>query len=68
MTTASAPFRSADIPMPTTLEASGLRLDMIVQLLVKTLHLTGEMTGTEWADRLGLAFTVIEAGVDTLKA
>ena len=67
MTTASAPFRSADIPMPTTLEASGLRLDMIVQLLVKTLHLTGEMTGTEWADRLGLAFTVIEAGVDTLK-
>ena len=67
-TAASVPFRSADIPMPTTLEASGLRLDMIVQLLVKTLHLTGEMSGTEWAERLGLAFTAIEGGVETLKA
>lgn len=66
-TTAPSHFRSADIPMPTSLEASGLRLDMIVQLLVKTLHLTGEMTGTEWADRLGLAFTVIEPGVETMK-
>ena len=54
--------------MPATLEESGLRLDLITQLLVKTLHLTGEMVGTEWADRLGLAFSVIQPGVDTMKA
>ena len=53
--------------MPNTLEDSGLRLDLVVQLLIKTLHLTGEMVGTEWAERLGLPFSVIEPGVDTLK-
>jgi hypothetical protein len=68
MSTVTQPaFRSPDIPMPGTMEASGLRLDMIVQLLVKTLHITGEMTGTEWADRLGLSFASIEPGVESLK-
>ncbi|HXT72021.1 MAG TPA: hypothetical protein VN700_19865 [Vicinamibacterales bacterium] len=61
-------YRSPDLPMPASLEATGLRLDMIVQLLVKTLHMTGEATGTEWAERLGLPFTAIEPGVETLKA
>lgn len=70
MTTAAPThtWRAADLPMPATLEESGLRLDMIVQLLVKTLHLLGEMSGTEWADRLGLSYSVIAPGVEALKA
>lgn len=66
--TSSVHFRSPDIPMPATLEEAGLRLDLVVQLLIKTLHLTGEMAGNEWADRLGLPFTAIAPGVDVLKA
>ena len=33
------------LPAPRTIEESGLRLDTIVQLLVKTLHFAGEATG-----------------------
>ncbi len=63
----AGPYRSADLPMPATLEATGLRLDLVVQLLTKSLHLSGELTGAEWADRLGLGFRAIEPGVEALK-
>jgi hypothetical protein len=56
------------LPAPESLEASGLRLDMIVQLLVKTLHFAGEMSGIELCDRLALPFPAIEPGIDALKA
>ena len=32
---------------PTTLEESGLSLDMTIQLSLKTLHFAGELTGGE---------------------
>jgi hypothetical protein len=67
-TVAPSPWRAGELPMPSSLEESGLRLDTIVQLLVKTLHLMGDMTGTDWADRLGLSFGVIAPGVEALKA
>ena len=40
------------VPFPApaqTLEASGLTLDLILQLVLKTLHFAGELTGTELA-------------------
>jgi hypothetical protein len=56
------------LPAPDTLEESGLRLDLLVQLLVKTLHFAGELSGIELAQRVGLAYSVIDPGIDRLKA
>ncbi len=52
---------------PRTLEDTGLRLEMVLQLLVKGLHFAGDLTGVELADRLGLTFPVIEPAVDQMK-
>ena len=53
---------------PATLEQSGLPLDLIVQLVLKTLYVTGELTGTELARRLGLPFPAFAPALDLLKA
>ena len=58
------------VPFPAaahTLEESGLSLDLILQLTLKTLHFAGELTGTELARRLGLQFSVIEPALELLK-
>ena len=52
---------------PQTLEESGLNLDLLVQLALKQLHFSGELTGVEWAKRLGLEYSVIDPAVDFLK-
>ena len=36
--------------------------DLVTQLVLKTLHLSGELPGTELARRLGLPFTCLRAG------
>ena len=54
-------------PAPVTLDEAGLNLDLIVQLVLKTLHFGGELDGNELAKRLGLNFPVIEPAVETLK-
>ena len=51
---------------PVTLAEAGLSLDLVVQLVVKTLHFSGELTGSELANRLGLSFPVIEPAIDDL--
>jgi len=56
------------LPAPQNLEESGLRLDLVVQILLKTLHFSGELTGLELAQRLGVGFPVIEPGIDPLKS
>src|SRR5262245_33929284 len=53
---------------PTTLDASGLSFDLISDLVLKLLHRAGEMSGTEMARRLGLAFTIVGPALDFLKA
>lgn len=53
---------------PATLDQAGLSLDLVLQLVLKTLHFAGELTGTELASRLGLRFQVIEPAIDALKA
>jgi predicted ATPase with chaperone activity len=52
---------------PQTLEATGVPLDVILQLVIKTLYFAGELSGTELAQRLGVLFTVIEPCIAMLK-
>jgi predicted ATPase with chaperone activity len=55
-------------PSPQTLEETGLGLDLITQLALKSLHFAGELTGTELSRRLGLEFPVLMPALDLLKA
>ena len=60
----------ANVPVPAaprTLEESGLNIDLVTQLALKTLHLAGTLTGLDLATRLGLHFSVIEPSLDELK-
>jgi hypothetical protein len=52
---------------PRTLAETGLSADLVLQLVTKTLHFAGELTGTEVATRLGVNFPVIEPALDQLK-
>ena len=52
---------------PQTLEQSGLSLDLVVQLVLKSLHFAGELTGTDLAGRLGVGFGVIEPALLMIK-
>lgn len=51
-----------------SLEEAGLSLDLVLQLVLKTLHFSGELTGSDLARRLGLEFPVITPALDLLKA
>ena len=52
---------------PMSLEEAGLSLDLVLQLVLKTLHFSGELSGSELARRLGLEFPVISPALDLLK-
>jgi predicted ATPase with chaperone activity len=52
---------------PGTLEESGLNVDLLTQLVLKTLHFSGTLSGLELAARLGLQYPVIEPSIDDLK-
>lgn len=53
---------------PKTLHEAGLGHDLISQLVLKTLHLSGELTGTELSRRLGLPFFAFEPVLADIKA
>jgi len=52
---------------PTKIEETGVSLDLVLQLALKTLHFAGELTGTEWASRLSVRFAVVEPAIELLK-
>ena len=52
---------------PRTLGETGLPPELVYQIVGKTLHVTGAQTGSELAAKLGVAFSVIEPCLDTLK-
>ena len=52
---------------PRTLEESGLTLDLTLQLVLKTLHFSGELSGSELARRLGLPYAVLTPAIELLK-
>jgi predicted ATPase with chaperone activity len=64
---ADAPIDTLLPPPPRTLAETGLSLDLVLQLVLKTLHFAGELSGIELARRLGLAFTVIEPALEALR-
>jgi predicted ATPase with chaperone activity len=64
----AAPVQNALLPVPQNLKESGLRLDLVVQLVLKTLHFAGELTGISLSERLGLVFPIIEPAIEQLKA
>lgn len=60
---------SAAMPAaPTTYQEAGLSLDLLIQLTLKTLHFSGELTGGELSRRLGVNFSVLEPALEALKA
>ena len=52
---------------PQSVEEAGIGLDLVVQLILKSLHFAGELTGSELCRRLGLTFPVIEPALELLK-
>jgi len=52
---------------PTTVEETGIAPDLILQLVVKMLHFTGDLPGTEIAERLGVLFPIVEPSLEFLK-
>ena len=68
MATISAPSDIVEFPAsPQSVEEAGLPLDLILQLALKSLHFSGELSGTELSQRLGLDFHVIQPALDLLK-
>ena len=53
---------------PTSLAETGLTLDLVTQLVLKTLYFAGEMSGAELARRLGVVYPVVEPSFDFLKS
>jgi hypothetical protein len=45
-----------------------LGLDLVLQLVLKSLHFAGELSGTDLSRRLGLEFPVLMPALDLLKA
>ena len=58
---------AALLPAPRTLEEAGLTRDLVTQIVLKTLHFSGELSGTELARRVGLPFFAFEPVIETLK-
>jgi hypothetical protein len=61
-------FAPAMPTAPRRMEDAGLSGDLILQIVIKTLHFAGELRGTELAARLGVPFCVIEPALDLLKS
>ena len=54
-------------PQPLTVEDTGLRPDTFVQLVLKALHVAGELAATDLTDQIGVAFAVLESTLENLK-
>jgi predicted ATPase with chaperone activity len=68
MATITAPPEVVPFPAaPQSLDEAGIPLDLIVQLALKALHFSGELSGTDLCRRLGLEVHVIQPALDLLK-
>ena len=54
-------------PLPRTIAETGLSVDQIEQLVIKTLH-TGELSGIVLADRICLPYALLEPLIERLRA
>lgn len=62
-----AALRSLLPDAPTTEAETGLSHDVIVQLLLKTLHFSGDLSGADCARRLGVKFSVLEPSLNDIR-
>jgi predicted ATPase with chaperone activity len=53
---------------PSTLAETGLSSHLVTELILKILHRSTELSGTEIGKRLGLSFPIVEPCLDLLKA
>jgi MoxR-like ATPase len=53
---------------PHSLEETGLSFDLLEQLVLKTLHFSGELSGATLARRLGLQYSAIQPVLEHVKA
>lgn len=53
---------------PSTLQEAGLQADLVMQLALKALHFSGELTGIDLARKLGLNYSVIDPVIEALVA
>jgi predicted ATPase with chaperone activity len=60
-------IRRLDLASPATLAETGLREDLITQLVIKLIHFNADCTGAEIASRVGLEFAVVEPVLEQLK-
>ena len=67
-TTCATPMIVPPPAAPRTLEQTGLSVDLLVQLVLKTLHFAGELTGSALGERLGLHYNAIQPAVNLLKS
>ena len=71
MTTAIGSLAPADElaapPLPRTIADTGLSVDQLEQLMMKTLH-TGELTGVALAERVCLPYSLLEPLIEHLRA
>ncbi|MEZ5287862.1 MAG: hypothetical protein R2712_24285 [Vicinamibacterales bacterium] len=66
----AAPAERVLVPFPVaphTLEETGLSFDLVEQLVLKTLHFSGESTGGMLCERLGLLYSALVDVLDHLK-
>jgi hypothetical protein len=52
---------------PRSVQHTGVGNDLILQLVIKSLHLAGELSGVDLSKRLGVPFAVLEPSLDLLK-
>ena len=68
MNTGQVPPIPIDMPQaPRTVEATGLTFSLIHNLVLKTLHFGGELTGSEVATRLGVGYSVVQSSLEHMK-
>jgi hypothetical protein len=60
--------RSVVPAAPRTLDEAGLAFDPVLQLVLKMLHLAGELSGAQLGERLGLRYSVLEPVLHHLRS
>lgn len=63
----AAPLRLR-LHAPSSLEDAGLTIELVTDLVLKTMHRSSELSGSEVARRLGLLFAIVAPSLDLLKA
>jgi len=68
VTTTASPDRRPEVPRaPTTIAETGLSFDLLQQLVLKTLHVSGEQSAAALGARLGVVHSVLDPVLQHMK-